>query len=223
MMMMMMMIERCCSFLVIVQGSGVPRQGFPQVDYLFVRRTVSELRGMKVPRFCISTYFSHTKKTKKYFLVTSLYIYIPEITSQNTRLPIITSSSGRSKGVHFAIGVSRDVWWGNWGPQSCPNFAYGKFLCIHNATTQRVRSGPKTAQSASFRGVRIVTAFWGCEQCSPKFLESKSPKTAMTVPWIGLSSMNDKNWNNCTCNTATLIMTKFLHQEWAFVDCPTTS
>jgi len=122
MMMMMMMIERCCSFLVIVQGSGVPRQGFPQVDYLFLCDVRFQSYGAwKFPDFAFLHTFLIQKKPKKYFLVTSLYIY----TSQRLHHRILGYPLSQvvvegPKGCILLVGFSRDVWWGNWGPQISP-------------------------------------------------------------------------------------------------------
>jgi len=66
-------------------------------------------------------------------------------------IPIFPCGSRRSKGVSSGRVVSCDFW----GLKTCPNVRLWQMaigLPIQNATTRRVRSGPKMSENAQFEG-----------------------------------------------------------------------
>ena len=68
--------ERYCLLHVVVQGPG----SFQYLVNFSLRRTVAELRGVKLPNFRILAYFPHTKPLKRTFRWPT---YSPGVTSQN--------------------------------------------------------------------------------------------------------------------------------------------
>jgi len=133
-------------FLFIPRCSPRARE-FPRWSTCFVRRTVAELRGVKIAQFSDFGLFSPYKTPKK----------VPsgdQPTAQRLHrrmIPIFPCDSRRSKGVPSGSRVLiRLLVWG-WGPQTCPNIRQWQMaIPIQNATTRRIRSGPKMFENAQF-------------------------------------------------------------------------
>ena len=111
-----------------------------------VRRTVAELRGLKVAQFSDFGLFSPYKTPKTYLPMTSLLprSYIAEW------FRFFHGSSRSYKGVPSGSEVFlRLLVLGD--PQTCPNFRLWQLaISIQNATARRVRSGPKMSENAQF-------------------------------------------------------------------------
>jgi len=95
-------------------------------------------------------------------------------------ITIFPCGSRRSKGVPSGRGVYLRILIGELGtPKLVQIFAYGKWLSIpiQNATTQRVRSGPKMSESAQF---------WGRVYFPTKYLCPYHPRKKITTkPYFG--------------------------------------
>jgi len=120
---------------------------FPRSRQLFVRRTVAELRDVKVVQFLISAYFPHTKP-----------LNVPsgnQPTAQvlhRIMITIFPCGSKVPKGVLSGSRVFLRLLVGELGtPKFCPNFCLWQMaIPIENATTRRVRSGPKMSENVQF-------------------------------------------------------------------------
>ena len=136
-----------CSLYIVVQGPG-SFWGQSTFSYNIWFRS---FRISKLPSFLIYAYFSYIqnawdKPTAQGYIAECFWLFLPYCPNWCLLL----------------VGFSSDVWWGSWG---YPNFGLWEMpVYIHNATTCRVRSGPKTAQNASF-----AQGCGGCGLCSRKF------------------------------------------------------
>jgi len=118
-------------------------RSFRGLDNFFVRPTVAEIRGIKL------AYFHHTKPLKLTFRWPS---YSPGVTSQNDYDFCMWESKvqrGAFRPRCFPATSGR----GAGDPQTCQNFHLWQIaIPMQNATTRRVRSGPKISENAHFWG-----------------------------------------------------------------------
>ena len=110
----------------------------------------------KLPNFRILAYFFPYKTPKTYLPVTSLQPrgYIGEW----SRFFHVVVCSRRSKRVPFQHRSFPATFGSGAGdPQTCPNFRLWQMaIPIQNASTRRVRSGPKMSENAQFWGRRCT-------------------------------------------------------------------
>jgi len=134
-----------CLLHVVVQGPA----SFRGRSTFFVRRTVAELRGVKVAQFSDFGLFSPSKTPKTYLLVTSLQ---PRVTSQNDYdffHVVVESPKVAFRPRCFPATSGRRA--GEWGPPNLPKFSpmangYSHAECY----TRQIRSGPKMSENAQF-------------------------------------------------------------------------
>jgi len=126
------------------------------------------------PIFGFWPIFPYTKPLKRTFRWPA---YSPRVTSQNDS--DFSMWSGRSKGVFFQdwrFPVTSDRGAGD--PKTCPKFRLWQMtIPIQNATTLRVRSGPKMSENVQF---------WGRMYFSTKYLHpypQNYPKTPFWGPF----------------------------------------
>ena len=127
---------------VVVPGPG----SFSDMVIFSLRRTVAELRSVKVSQFLDFGLFSLYKTQN-----------VPsgdQLTAQGLHrrmIPIFPCDSRRSIGVPYWTGDFLRLLVGELGtPKLAQIFAYGKWLYPYNATTRVVRSGPKMSENAQF-------------------------------------------------------------------------
>jgi len=130
---------RFCLLHVVVQGPG----SFRGLVNFSLRRTVAELRGVKIAQFSDFDLFSVYKTPKMYLLVTSLQPrgYIAEW-FRFLRV-VVKGPKGAFRDRRFPTTSGR----GAGDPKLAQIFAY---ISIHNATTWSIRSGPKMSENEQF-------------------------------------------------------------------------
>jgi len=107
---------------------------FPRSVNFSVRRTVVELRSVKVNQFSDFGLFSLYKSPKTYLSVSSLSAQ----GLHRRMIPIFRVVVQGPKGCLPAPDISCDFWQGSWRPQTCPNFHLWQMaIPIHNATIHR--------------------------------------------------------------------------------------
>jgi len=110
--------ERYCLRHVVVQGSGC----FQAPVNFSLRRTVAELRGVKLPNVRTLAYFSHTKPLRRTFRWSAHGLH-------RRMIPISPCDSRRSKRVPSGRGVFLRLLVRELGiPKLAQIFAYGKWL-----------------------------------------------------------------------------------------------
>jgi len=155
--------KRYCLLRVVVQGAGSFRDEFPrwvsEIGLLFcVTYDCGATGRQNCPIFGfwpISPY----KTLKTYLAVTSLQPrdYIAEW------LQFFHVVVEGPKGCLPARESSCDFWQGSWDLQTCPNFRLWQMaIPIQNASTRRVRSGPKMSENTQFRGRMYFSTKYLC-------------------------------------------------------------
>jgi len=138
-----------------------------------LRRTVAELRGVKVAQLSDFGIFSLYKTLKTYLLVTSLQ---PRVTSQNDY--DLSCGSRSSKGVPFRIGDFLRLLVGQLGTPNVPKYR----ILLHGASDldQRCLKTRNSDDECTFPPNIFIpthknypkTPFWGTLQCETYYTES---------------------------------------------------
>jgi len=116
-----------------------------------LRRTVAELRGIKVPNFRILAYFPHTKPVKRIFQWPAYRM-----------IPIFPCGSWKSKGVPSGSGVFLQLLvWELGAPKLAQIFAYGKWLYPY-------RMQLHGASDLDQRCLKTRNSKYGCTFCGLK-------------------------------------------------------
>jgi len=128
----------CREILFIPRCSPGARE-FPRSVNFFVRRTVAELRGIKVAQFSDFGLFSPYKTPKKSDQPTAQKL-------DHRMIPIVSCDSRKSIGVPSGSGVFIRLLVGELRTPKLAQMA----ISMQNASTRRVRSGPKMCENAQF-------------------------------------------------------------------------
>jgi len=119
-----------------------------------LRRTVAELRGIKVPNFRILAYFPHTKPVKRIFQWPAYRM-----------IPIFHVVVESPKGCLPAAEFSCNFWYGSWGPPNLPKFlpmANGYIHTECNYTARQILT--KDVWKRAILSTDVLSAGWRMRQ-----------------------------------------------------------